>query len=387
MSILSKIKEFFSSEETEEKLEKIKFNQISEKLENQLNQIKELKARIKKEIISEIENFNSEINEKKEKLSKINIDERKEEERIKNIVRENLRLYLDYLGKFLENLKTNENLEPENYIAKVSQIFNNFQANSRIAFEKATILIGGELGSIKESINSASKNIRKILDDNQNLLQKENLIKELKKLISISNEFNKNKLESENSISNLQSNSQVLEEKKQELENKIKNIKESQEYKEMQEEKLKKDKEKNELEREILKIKEKADLKYLAKFFHNDGKKSEIIKKYLENFQKEADEDETLEIINLAKEAERDIESLRDIKKKFQEIRKEKSYEIQESLEKIEKEATRLRHEIITCFNDIEAEKSKINKFEEKTKEIEREIREKAKNLLNLEIE
>lgn len=371
----------------EQEKEKLSFSEIKGRLEQKQKEIEEAKIQAKKEIQKQVNNFNLEIKEIIQKLKLINLNSRKEEERIKLIVMENLKLYIEYLERLVQSLKDSDNFEASQYIKNISQIFDNFNKNSKMAFEKATILIGKELGEVKDKIKELSANFNNILKEKADILSKSDAINELKIVLGRLDEDNENKSEIEASIINLESNYKALSEDKIKLEKQIKELKNSSDFARLSEEKEIKLKKKQNINNEILKIKEKIDLRFLAKFFHNDKKKSDIIKRYSENFSRVLEEDNNLEIISLVKEAKNiDISELEKIKKDMLEISKQVISEIENKLNNLENKEKKLSFELSGIQEEMRLEKEKITRFNNKALQEKQDIIEKAKSLFNSEI-
>lgn len=379
--------DIFRKKKEEKEKEKINFNEIETKLTEEIKDIELKIYNIKEEINKDIGKLIPELKDRIEIIKTANIDKRKEEERIKLIVRENLKLYVDYLDKLIIDLKNTENLEPEPYIRRISQIFNNFNKNSKMAFEKATILIGRELGEAKDKITGFLRNFHNFLEENKEIFENNKKLRELRTNLEKFRQDKKNKSEIGLSIKNLKDNYEALEKSRKDIEMKIQELKSCLEYKKLLEEKEKIEKEKHELEKKISEIKDKADLKFLAKFFHNDRKKSEIIKKYSENFSQALKEDENIEIIKLVNEAKNlDISELKEIKKRLDELGYISISDTEIKLNNLEKQEKRLSSELADIQNEITQESEKLAKFDEKNKKAENEIKDKAKTLLDIEI-
>jgi len=376
-------RDIFRKKEEKEN-EKVSFSQLSEKLKRERKKIDDEKLKAKKEIINEINKLNLEIKEKISGLEKVNIDSKKEEERIKLIVKENLRHYIDYLNRLVSSLKNSETLEPEEYFKSIDQSFYNFSKNSKMAFEKATILIGREIGEAKETVNSACRNINSILKSRTNA-EKEKLSQQLEKMLESMDDFDECRRNSEIIAKELVSMIEEMENKRKQAENEIEKIRKSEEYAQFEEEKEERKMEKQELERDILKIKENIDLKHLAKFFHNDPKKSEIIKKYLENFGHALKYDSNLEIISLGKEAGKNMENMEEIRARIEKSENQVISGVEEKLKEEKQGLGKISMQIIRAHEEIGKEKDKIARFEEKKKHTKKEIRERAK-LLDFEI-
>ena len=141
------------------------------------------------------------------------------------------------------------------------------------------------------------------------------------------------------------------------------------------------DKEENKkLSDEILRLKQEVDIKFLLKQFHNDLKKDRIIREYSDNFISSLKNDENLEIINIIQQAGRNIdaERINGIRRR---VIEQKDSEDNKRLEEFKDKINRIEQEIVYEVNELEREKSKKYKFEEKQKEILIDIKEKSVGL------
>ncbi|MBM3233960.1 hypothetical protein FJZ19_02600 [Candidatus Pacearchaeota archaeon] len=369
--------DIFKKKEKEEK-ETIKFEQLKKKLEQEISKIEENKKEARKKIITEISDFNSQIEEKISNLEKININSRKEQEKIKLVVKENLVLYINYLKKLVSDLNSSENLENEEYIRRINQITYNFEKNSRNAFEKATILIGKELGEARYMTKNLFSEINDILKNN--FSEKE---KELRKIIGLFDKID----ESERNLGEINMRFEHLEEKKEKIsQEKIKKEKELGEFKNTEEykkdagEKEKKKQEQEKINKDIFELKQKIDLRKLGKLFHNDLKKSEIIKIYSENFKQALEKDEKLEILNIAQFDEAYIKSLKDRIQKILIIESE----IDRKIGIIEEEIRKLASEFSGIQREIIDEENKKEKLGTKKKQINQEIIKNSEAVLDI---
>lgn len=376
MGLLERIKNIFSEKKKKIEIKKISLENLNAELESQLNIIRTQISDLQKQIHIFLTELISKLKDKKEDITKIDLDKRKEDIKIKHLVRENIGHYLSYTEKLIQNLE-NLNLD-ENYLHRLEKIFSSFDKNSKMAFEKATILVGKEIGDIRDAIKGFQINLSNILNENKQVFDNKLKIEELISLVSSLEAENKNKSGIELSLENLNKKLADIEIERDKANGEIHKIQSSSEFSIVDKEKQEKNKRKKELEQEILKIKEKTDLKFMAKFFHEDKKKSEIVKNYSENFIQAMKEDSNLEIINLAKEAGKDIEDLRRIKSEIESLETIPVSDIEISLLEAEREKSRISSSLRTALEEIEKEKDKVERFNEKLENLEKEIKEKA---------
>ena len=137
----------------EKQIEKIKFGELEEFIIKKKEQNKEKENIIISNISQNILELVSELNEEGEEIKKIDLKDKKAEERIKIIVLENLSYYADHIKKLIENLKKLDKSGLTELASSIDRELFEFDKKSRMSFEKATILVGKELGNVKDSIN------------------------------------------------------------------------------------------------------------------------------------------------------------------------------------------------------------------------------------------
>tara|TARA_Y100000034_G_scaffold104792_1_gene131602 strand:+ start:8 stop:1153 length:1146 start_codon:yes stop_codon:yes gene_type:complete len=311
---------FKKKKEQTVEIKKISQNEFQDWLLDKKTKIEKQEQEFLILIKKRISQFISELEEKISVLHKVNIEEKKVEEKIKLIVKENLRNYIDYLEKLIIKLKEID----KDIIIKINFIFTDFQKKSALTYEKATILIGREMKDIKENIRKFFTDIEVIIKNNQDIIDESRIIRlleiEVKKFNETKktkSEIKKNIEESNNKINNLKENIKVKEEE-------IENIKKSEKFLEenKKEEELKT--KKQELEEDILNLSRIIDFKALANFYHIFEDKMKIIKEYRENFKQTFQKTNGENIMLLLRESK--LHSV-DILNKFQEI-EEKRKEI-----------------------------------------------------------
>lgn len=374
MGFLDKIKKLFA----EEKPQEIQFiENPAEKLKRTTNELAGKREELKKRAETAVKNLVASLKHKIVSLENLDIDKRKENEKLKLVVKENFRLYVDYLRKLIYDLeKVNED-----YVNKVSQLTNNFMKYSTPAFEKATFLIGEQLGEVKKDVSSFLREISSITQENILVFNKENILKEVS---SIKARIEESNLLIINSGKKIEENNKILcmnKEKSSKLESEISNLKESKEYKNAQEQRENSRLEIQKLEKEIIKIKEKIDFKLLASIFHTVEKKNSLIHEYANNFRQALEEDKSFEIIELAKAMNLNISQISDIKANIDHLKREKLTEIDLIIKNSEEKISSLKTESEKISLEIQEESRKIEKTKEKIIELEKEIDEKINKL------
>jgi len=358
----------------------ITIEQISDKLNAEIKENLEKSEKIRKEIENRVNEFKNEIDSSIEILEKIDLSKKKEHERIKTITLENLHLYMSQLNRLIVSLEKIGNQKPQDYLIKLFSAINGFNKSSRMAFEKATILIGKELAETKLKIKRFADDINNIVKNNRFFFEKEKSINNLSKLFK---EFKENKnylLELNNSIKNMNIEINDLKEECVNLNKKISNIKESEKYKKDMAEKQKIEKKAEDLNKNLLSIKEKMNLKNLARQYHSDKDKLQLIQSYSSNFKSSLDSDKELEILELITDDEIK-DSLKGLIKEIEDLNKNKTTKSEQEITSLEENLKKIQEKTSLSENSLIDEEKKKEKLEIKNKDIEKEIKSLASSL------
>jgi len=379
--------DIFKKKKIEEvKIQEFSFNEIVQKMDKELSKSEKEIDEIKNKMKSNLESFISELNSHVNILKSVNIDHRKEEERIKLIVKENLYFYTSYLEKLIIKLeKISFNLTTQEYLLEIQTIMNNFSKDSFKSFEKATILIGKEMGNVKHSISEFTGNFLGLIAENSSIFEK---IRKINSFKSLQKELRDTKLiksNIESSISSLEESKKNLAISKEAAEKELEVFLKSPEYKKLDHERENIDSELRELNREISKIKDKINIKELLKHYHSDEKKSIFLKKYQENFITSLETDKEFHLAKLTKEAnglETEPE-LRNISHKLDELTERARRNTAESRRiSFESKVNNLKMDIANTEDKILDEKKKIERFSEKESQITSNLKDIAESIL-----
>jgi hypothetical protein len=297
----------------------------------------------------------------------INLDKKRENEKLKELVMENLSLYIAHLEKLSEDLRKLKSKEAKEYIHEMQSVFNAFSKNSATSFERATILIGKELEEIKRIIPLFVKNFNDKIKSNNYIFEKLVLIDDLKQNLKELEYLKNIKRQSNVSTKTIQTTIISLETEKQKTEKELYDFKKSKKYSEFIEEQSKLKHENKILNEDIFNLKQKIDFRLLSKHFHNHPKKSKIISEYSEDFSDTLKKDNTFEIINLIKEANQQIDEQK-LKQIQEKLVNKKIIKENETLSELENMPNRLEQDILNHKKDLEKEEEKITKFGEKEK-------------------
>lgn len=371
---------FFKKEEIKIKLS---LNESVSKINEEKDKL-ELKTRnIKKEIRHNLMLLISNLRLQIKVLRSIDLEHRKEHERIKIIVLENLSFYVSHLERLIENLeKIDETLDMDQYIAEIQNNFNRFKKESHNSFEKATVLIGRELEEVQGLIKKAFQNFNQIIDENKEIFEKIVLIKDLQN--KIQEVHNKRKIQEEisDSINNLVKTKGELQTEKILIEKQYEDFKNSKKFREFIEQKEKTKKNQDELNQEVFRLKEKINIKFLLKSFHDNKERSNLLLGYRDNFLNALEEDKGLEIIKITKEVlnidiDEDISSI-----KQRQLKVENKNDLEKEDNFFSDKIKNINLEIMNTKNQVEEENKKLIRFNEKEKQLIIEFNKQIKNLI-----
>jgi len=383
----------FLKKKKEPEIQKLRFEEIQDFINSRKNTNKNQEQ----EFIDQINNMISElINNLKGKisiLSNINISEKKVEERAKLIVKENLQNYIFYLDKLIDKLNSFEEKNLNVYINKLNEIFDGFEKKSNLCFQKATYLIGKELGLTRDLIIKFSQDFHKVEFNNKDIIESSKIITISENHLSHLEDNKKIKVNLDNNIENIDSKIEVLRDETKSDEQTIDKIKESEVYKSEIESKHKVNSKKQELDNELYSLKSLIDFKYLANIFHSNEKEMTIIKNHKDNFLQFFKRDDGLAILSLLKdtrmetdEVEKKAELLIQKKKEIEAL--DAALDLLKSKEIIglENKTASNTKEIFSLESEKTREQKKLEKNIEKEKELQQEIKQELA-LIHVEIE
>lgn len=315
MSIFDKIKKFFEGD-NEPEAEKVSINisELPAKIKSLGSNRQALDQRLKEQIKERISLFEKESENLIKSLTGVDISKRKEYDKIKFVVQENLNLYSAQFSKLIKDIAKIEEPDSFDCLNKIFKVINEFFKLSNPSYQKATYLVGKEMAAIKGEIKRFAEDI--------NTIAKENKLEEAKMIDKISKLFNEfNMLNSlinrgiPNEIEKLNLKIKEYDYKKKGNESEIEYMKESEDY--TKDRKKIEDYQKNQnlLDEEIEDIRKKIDFKALAGMFHPDKKKADIIKNYSNDFKSSLKADENMKIVEMVKSSQNiDISSLKQLR-------------------------------------------------------------------------
>ena len=317
-------------------------------------------------------------------LGLINLEKRREDERLKAIVKENIRIYIYHLERLIEDFeKLNQTTDFNDHVIQIERIFENFSKNSAKSHEKATILVGTEFEAIHREFKNFSREFNPLKGEiMKNRERMEKLGKFAENFRKIS-DAEKAEEQIKNLIFELDAWRKQKEEEIQKKAEELKNFKESEGYKKDIEERGRIEEERRELEKEIWMLQKKINLKELARIHHGNERKHKIIKHYTENFKKAMEGDEQMELAKILKEAGVSGIDLDGAKEKSERLESYVSPN-ETKIRKMEKEAEKIKDEINEIGENKRAEEDKLERFKKRISELKLEAGEFFKTLGNV---
>ena len=284
MGIFDFLKKFSKKEPEIVVTEKVEFSNIKYFLENKKQQLKLQEEEFLNKFKEINNNLINSLQEKIKQLENLDLDQKKAEDRIKIIVKENFKSYLYYVELLIKDISNLEEINSSlDMISKINSTFLNFQKKAETSYQKATYLIG-ELGQIKEEISNYFKKTETLIKENDDIIKISRILEsigkkleELLKIDNISKEIDKEKSKNEEKINEVNNKIRNHEEE-------IIKIKNSNEHKELLKNEETLNKKDSELEIQIIKIKNLINLKTLSGICHKSEKDMIIIKNYRNNF-------------------------------------------------------------------------------------------------------
>src|SRR3989344_1563669 len=150
--------DFFKSRKEKEEpknTEVIAIGELGSWIENKSTELKNQKTEFHALVKNRVSKLSDELRHGTESFKNIDWQEIKVEDRIKQIVKENLNNYASHLGLLIQELNKLE--ESSLNKEKIYLIFSAFEKRAAMNYQKSTYLIGKELESINKSMSTFFK--------------------------------------------------------------------------------------------------------------------------------------------------------------------------------------------------------------------------------------
>ena len=368
MGIIEKIKSWFKEEPQKKHEENLSIsdleNWIKKSLENIEENLKDKSENVYKNLLLLLE----ELEEKIKILEKVNINEKKEHERVKQITELGRKDYILELNKLIHGLKEKRAIP---YINQEIEKFTQYSAKGRY---KATYLIGKEIEEIISAISRIRFLENDFLKNNLELIQKYNSLKiihtrniERKSTYKIKNDI-------QTQIDKIEHTIQDKEKKIDYIVKKIQEVKESSKAKEKKELTNQKELTEESIKSLELDFKSLIDRRILEKYSYieHDKEYKKILQSYIENPIEALIKDENIMIAELMKRIKEKIENneikVKDFQKAIEKIKDEKEIFLD------------YKNKIIRLYKNIKELEEKIKNIDVNTNHLENEISSIEKN-------
>lgn len=388
MGILDFFKNILKEEQLhEEKKQKVNFSDIENWIGGKKKNIKEREKEVFNSVKDKIDNSLDDIKEKIKLFEDVDVDKKREKDRLKILSKEGQKKYSHDLKELVNNLENIRETDFNNLTKNITNIFLKFDKNSKKNYEKATILIGKEAGNTKDRVKKLSKDLVGIFKKNEDLRKISEKISIIESKLKNLDEIDEDIEVNTNNISGINKKSNEKENQVQNISNEIREVKESERYIE----RLNKIDEiksmRKEIDQDISNLRKLVDFKKLGDFYHTFDDEIKIVKEYKENFKNKFFENSGKDLLRLLKEANMKIinieneinkinDKIKEVEKKEKDIAnsKDDAKILSSQKNKIEKEVENLK-------GKIPKEKKKLEKKRKNRKEIVNDVKKEMEDL------
>src|SRR3989338_1070342 len=311
------ILDIFRKKKVAQEAERVRFSEVKEFMLNKRRALNEKEKLIAHAIKDRLNLLTSELESGINVLSNINLDQRKVEEKLKQISKTNLDRYLFLLNELKDDLK---NLEFSTIHESNKVLFRiqKLERDSYMNFEKATILVGKEIEIVVQSIRSFLTDYKNILGENKGLTEDSSAIVRVESIIQEISDIEDNLRWHEGEKNRVLSDINFLKDKVKDQIEMEEQVLKSREHAEYLEKKTGLEKRKKELEHELNRPRSVINLKSLASLHHANEKNMAIITEYRANLARAIEKDNGESVLSIiehnhpAKEQINKINNLRD---------------------------------------------------------------------------
>jgi hypothetical protein len=380
MGIFDFLKKKLAKEEETSTKKIINIHDLPAFLATEKDDIKDNESVFGEEMKSLVSKLTIELNNGLEQLKVLDLEKKRENEKMKFVVKENLHYFINHLEKLISDLKYLNYDSIEDIKRTINLVFLEFERKSIRNYQKSTILIGEELGNIKKSISEFFKSFKNIIEKNNTTIEKSSMLGSISRSLS---EYNRIEEEEDKINSEIRSFNDKIADLWGDIASqneKIEKLKDNKEYNEFSEEKKRLDEKKNEFSLELSKIKSLIDFKALGSVYHSDEKKMELVKAYNERFKESFMSHPPEKLIRLieegglsAKGIKDKIEAAKKLQSDIDKIRPRKdiSIELRNDMDKIK-----------IMMIDAENNKAKQEKIRSRIAEDKTKIKDEIRNKL-----
>ncbi len=273
---------FRDKKEESKKNEVISHEELSQWTENKISESQNQKTKFHALIKNRVSKLSEELKHGTDSFKNINWEKIKVEERIKQIVKENLNNYESHLASLMQEL--NNLKESELNKERIYEIFSSFDKRTAMNYQKSTYLIGKELEYINKSVSLFFKDIGKIHNENKEFIIKAEALSNIKRNLKELEESDKTIARIREDISNIEKEIALSENKIKDYENSLSEIQKGEQYLKWNNKKEEFQEKNENLKREMQNLQSFIDFKALARTWHENPPEMQILTDYRSNF-------------------------------------------------------------------------------------------------------
>ena len=363
----------------------VRLDELASLIQNKKNELSSTESNVGILIKNRISKIINELNTKVLVLQNVNLDNKKVEDRVRLIVKENQEYYIVHVNRLINDINELGQTDLSMLITGINNVFSNFEKRSGMNYQKATFLIGKELENIKESIASFFRDIHEIIKENESIFEKSKIINSLEKKYDELTNINEDKQIIQDNLEEIKKRRIALEKEIQLVEEEKEKIKKSDAH--LEEEKSIKDyqEKKNNYRKHIYSLKELIDFKSLASILHSNKKQMEILNDHMDHFQESFEKDNgqaLLGLIDIAGSDKKEIlERVDQLINKKKELEQNPSSKIINEIKNLENIIPKLRSRINELNEEESRDIKRQEKLEDNLKETIDAIRSELKNI------
>ena len=171
-----KISRFFRRKEKKIEIRKMNFSGLGVWVDKEIVRSKKSEEMILAELGKKVSDFVLDVKEKIIVLKGFNLEDKKEDERIKNAVGKSRLLYIESLNILIRDLGKIDESRVKDFVDEVNGILLDFNKKSFKNYGRANFLIGDELANIKKSLQVFSGDVLKVFKENEEAVDLFNFI-------------------------------------------------------------------------------------------------------------------------------------------------------------------------------------------------------------------
>jgi hypothetical protein len=283
--------------------EKLGFSELGDWLEGKINEGEIKEKEIFVVIRDKIGKFGREFREKMVVLRGVDVEAKKGRDDLKEIVNNGRRDYIALVEVFLDTLESLEMNNLEQVMEKINKAFLDFDKSSYKNYERTTILIGKEMGSMKDGLKIFSKELIRFFEDSKVVMNYYKRIFLIQSKFEMISSVDKTLEKISETLISINKKINSHEEENKKFTEEMVNVKKSSDYLDILEVRKKLESLDDELKKDIFGLKQLLDFKALANFFHINEEQLKIVKKHKENFHLNFQYNDGKKIVDLLDEA------------------------------------------------------------------------------------